>query len=102
MTDPRLDEVDARLRAAGQRWRASEPPGLTVDLSDRVLAGSGHRWRRWLIPATAAAAVLAVALGVALFESVHRTTRKPAGALAGLVVGNGDMVRATGQVFRSA
>ena len=107
MTDPRLDEVDARLRAAGQRWRASEPPGLTLDPpSDRVLAGSddrsGHRWRRWLIPVTAAAAVLAVALGVALFESVHRTTPKPAGALAELVVRNGDMVRATGQFLRSA
>jgi hypothetical protein len=88
MTDPQLDEVDARLKAARQRWRASKPAGLTEDIES--------------VPASAAAAVQAVGLGVVIVGSAHRTMRNsPAGGLATLVVGNGDMVRAIGQVFRS-
>jgi hypothetical protein len=79
MTKPQLDEVDTRLKAAGQRWRASEPPGLGVDSTpyrhvarDRVLADNGaavaavkpHRMRRRLVlgaaVATAAGAAIAI------------------------------------------
>ncbi len=79
MTNPQLDEVDARLKAAGQRWRASEPPGLAVDSTsyrrvarDRGLDENGpavaavkpHRMRRRLVlgaaVATAAVAVVVI------------------------------------------
>jgi hypothetical protein len=107
MTDPLSDEIDARLKAAGREWRASEPAALSVDVeSSRVMLQGDvvatQRWRRSLIPASAALAVLAVAFAAVMIASTHRGARHPpTGGLAALVVTNGEMVRATGQVFRS-
>ncbi len=99
------DDVDRLLTEAGARWRADQPAPPEPDLS-RLDA---HRARRWPAIAAAAAGVAVVASGAVILAGNPHSRPSPGSAVAGgdatavdpatLVVHDGDLVEATGQVI---
>ena len=57
-----MTDLDKRLQADGRAWRAAigTQPSVTIPLVDRP----GTTWRRWRLPAAAAAALVVVTAGV--------------------------------------
>lgn len=74
------DQMDAQLRDAGQRWRAANPgstPGVDFDvLSPQTVSGPAASRNRWLVVASAAVLVMAVALG-GTWLATNRTHNHP-------------------------
>jgi hypothetical protein len=100
------DEVDDLLAKAGAQWRAGQPSAPEPDL-DRITAGGGRRFRRW-VPAVAAASVAVIAAAALVVPgSGEEKVAEPAHTLAsgnktdpsGLLVRNGDRVEVDGQVI---
>ncbi|TWP49074.1 hypothetical protein FKR81_25725 [Lentzea tibetensis] len=91
-----IDPVDELLRDAGERWRAAQPPPPDVNTS---------RWThraRWM-PLTAAAAAVLLAAGITYgVTGTSPPDTIGAGKYAGLVVHEGDTVRASGTVYVQA
>jgi hypothetical protein len=93
------DPIDDLLTAAGERWRAAQPPPPEPDVSRWVTP----KRRNWLVPVGAAAATV-LAAGALVFAT-HRTPAPPppvpaivpAGP-AGLIVRDGDLVEVSGRV----
>ncbi|MEV4282968.1 hypothetical protein [Actinoplanes xinjiangensis] len=93
------DPIDDLLTAAGERWRAAQPPPPEPDMSRWVTP----RRRNWLIPVGAAAATV-LAAGALVFAT-HREPPEPtpgpavvAADPAALIVRDGDLVEASGRV----
>ncbi len=110
MSNDDLD-VDRILKNAGAAWRAEQPADPQPDLS-RATSGGRRTARRW-VPALAAAAVAAIAVGVitvAQHDGAGPAPNVPVASGGGsaepttaagstLVVHDGDTVEATGKVI---
>jgi hypothetical protein len=72
-----MTDLDKRLRADGQAWRAAVGTQLPVTLTPTVPA-----WRRWLVPAAVAAALVAATAGVFGLAHVPRAHRSSPPAAA--------------------
>jgi hypothetical protein len=113
-SEPTQDDLDARLQADGGRWRASQPAPPEPDL-DRLAHAGERRAIRWQ-PLAAAAAVLLLAGGVVAVAAAlaHPSNTdpgdtglmppavRPQPALSQLVVHDGDLAGASGQVVAVA
>ncbi|PWK40077.1 hypothetical protein [Actinoplanes xinjiangensis] len=94
------DPIDDLLTAAGERWRAAQPPPPEPDTSRWVTP----KRRNWLVPVGAAAATI-LAAGALVFAT-HRAPPEPtpgpaivaADPAATLIVRDGDLVEASGRV----
>jgi hypothetical protein len=100
------DEVDDFLAKAGAQWRAGQPSAPDPDL-DRITKQTEQRPRRWA-PALAAASVLVIAaVALSVLPGREKPTADPIQTLATsnnsdqprLLVRNGDLVEADGQVI---
>jgi hypothetical protein len=103
MTD---DRIDARLREAGERWRAAQPPLADPDPTRLTW----KRPTRRLAPVAVAAGLVAVLAGAAIVAStLSRETGPPGGPTTSpdrptdpaspLLVHDGDTVEAVGSVI---
>jgi heat shock protein HslJ len=89
MTD---EQMDARLRAAGERWRAGTAvaePGLddTAAPIDLLVQARQRRSQRWLAIASAAVLVVALAVGGTLVARNHGESEQRSGLAAASLTG---------------
>jgi hypothetical protein len=104
-------DLDERLSDAGARWRRTLPAPGEVDV-ERLSTDRPRRWRVIGLPLAAAAAVLAVVIGLVVAGTSHHSAVRPAvttsptpspsprpapkNAIDALVVRDGDTVEAHG------